>query len=103
MWVDDETAVALAKDAQVVAIDAPLGWPVAFGAAIAAHQRREAWPVSSVRELSYRQTDLFVRDAAGCGRSRLAPTESGLWHFGQRASSPTWKRRRSSTGTIPLG
>jgi len=79
--VDDETAVALAKDADVVAIDAPLGWPVAFGAAIAAHQRREAWPVSSVRELSYRQTDLFVRDATGLWPLSVSTDRIGIVAF----------------------
>jgi predicted nuclease with RNAse H fold len=54
--VDDETAVALASVADLVAIDAPLDWPVAFGEAIAKHQRRETWPASSVRDLSYRRS-----------------------------------------------
>ena len=81
VWVDDETAVTLARDADVVAIDAPLGWPVAFGAAIAAHQRREAWPVSSVRELSYRRTDLFVRDAAGLWPLSVSTDRIGIVAF----------------------
>lgn len=79
--VDDETAVALAKDADVVAIDAPLGWPVAFGVAIAAHQRREAWPVSTVRELSHRQTDLFVREVAGLWPLSVSTDRIGIVAF----------------------
>jgi hypothetical protein len=79
--VDDETAVALASAANLVAIDAPLGWPVAFGDAIAKHQRRETWPASSVRELSYRRTDLYVQDLVGLWPLSVSTDRIGIVAF----------------------
>lgn len=58
--LDDADLLRLAETADVVAVDAPLGWPDPFVAAVAAHQRGEPWPEHDLRELRYRHTDLVV-------------------------------------------
>jgi predicted nuclease with RNAse H fold len=63
--VTDELAVELAGDAQLVAIDAPFGWPSPFVEAVAAHARRERWPPFGKQALSYRRTDESVHKRVG--------------------------------------
>lgn len=58
--LDDAALTRLATDADVVAIDAPLGWPDGFVAAVAAHHRGERWPSIELSPLRYRVTDLAV-------------------------------------------
>lgn len=65
---DDDRLVALARDADVLGIDAPLGWPRAFVAAVAAHEAFGPWPGGVDRgPLTHRVTDHVVV-AAGQGR-----------------------------------
>jgi len=65
---DDDRLVAAARDVDVIGIDTPLGWPIAFVTAIGAHQRFEPWPGAVDRSLlTHRVTDRVVR-AAGQGR-----------------------------------
>ena len=66
---DDEGLTALVDATTVVGLDAPLGWPDDFVAALDAHHALRAWPSYDVREgegererLRLRKTDLFVRD-----------------------------------------
>jgi hypothetical protein len=51
-------------------LDCPLGWPVAFVAALRAHHDREPWPGGVGRavdrgELLWRATDRWVRQCSG--------------------------------------
>lgn len=62
---DDDLIVELAVDANVVGIDAPLGWPDAFVDVVGAHHRGEAIPPAEPRTLQLRHTDLFVADRTG--------------------------------------
>lgn len=61
--VDDTLRAAIRAGHAKVAIDAPFGWPAPFVAALAAHERLEAWPEPS-GELEYRLTDRFVHTHA---------------------------------------
>ena len=65
---DDDALVAAAADVDAIGIDAPLGWPTAFVAAVVAQQRFAPWPGGVHRgPLTHRETDRWVR-AAGHGR-----------------------------------
>lgn len=65
---DDDRLVAAARDVDVLGIDAPLGWPRAFVAAVDAHQAFGGWPGGVDRgPLTHRVTDHAVV-AAGQGR-----------------------------------
>jgi predicted nuclease with RNAse H fold len=58
---DDATVLGLVDDATVLGLDAPLGWPDEFVAAVGAHHRFEPWPRGVEREdLRLRATDRFV-------------------------------------------
>ncbi len=58
----DDRIVALAAEADVIGIDAPLSWPVNFVAAISAHERLAPWLEKVDRsELCYRATGHHVR------------------------------------------
>jgi len=66
---DDVSLVAAVDEATVVGLDAPLGWPDDFVAALGAHAAFHAWPAvdpSITRpereRLRLRTTDRFVRD-----------------------------------------
>jgi predicted nuclease with RNAse H fold len=62
---DDTTILGLAQDAAAIAIDAPLGWPVAFIEAVSAHATGSAWPSESMLDLRFRATDLHVQRVTG--------------------------------------
>lgn len=63
--LDDGTLARLAATVDVVTVDAPLGWPSDFVAAVSAHHRGEAWPASDLLSLRYRLTDLTVASMTG--------------------------------------
>lgn len=70
--MDDDAVVALVGECEKTGIDAPFGWPEPFVAAVAAHERGEAWPGRARedaedyrRELSLRATDRYVIDRCG--------------------------------------
>ena len=56
----DDELLRLAAEVDVVAIDAPLGWPDSFVAAVAAHHSGQSWPATDPLALRYRCTDLEV-------------------------------------------
>ena len=65
----DDVLVELARTVDVVGIDAPLGWPVEFVAAVSAHERLEPWLGTVDRSgLCFRLTDAYVRARTGRGR-----------------------------------
>jgi hypothetical protein len=66
----DRLLVALAKGADLVGVDAPLGWPDPFVWALTLHQRGEPWPaaddpIQQRRLLSKRRTDRVVKEMTG--------------------------------------
>jgi predicted nuclease with RNAse H fold len=58
--VGDNVVLRLAADADVVAVDAPLGWPDSFVTAVTAHHSGQSWPGADTLALRYRLTDLEV-------------------------------------------
>jgi hypothetical protein len=65
--LDDADLLRLMRSADRVGIDCPLGWPVGFVDALAAHRSGDAWPgrgapdaVAYRRSLIYRRTDVLV-------------------------------------------
>lgn len=61
----DDRIVDLARDADVVAIDSPIGWPDDFVDAVSSYQRGEAWPGVDARQLRFRKTDLETQAFTG--------------------------------------
>jgi predicted nuclease with RNAse H fold len=69
--LDDDVLVRFASEADSVGIDAPLGWPVSFVAALSAHERLEPWLGKLDRtELCFRRTDHAVRSRTGSWQRR---------------------------------
>ncbi len=57
----DAALIAAGADADVVGVDAPLGWPTAFVAAVSEHHRSASWPgTDDRRPLTHRRTDDVV-------------------------------------------
>ena len=79
--VDDALAVELARDAALVAIDAPFGWPSPFVAAVSGHARRETWPAVTTRDLSYRRTDQRVAAEVGWWPLSVSTDRIGIVAF----------------------
>jgi predicted nuclease with RNAse H fold len=62
----DDVLVELATTVDIVGVDAPLGWPVNFVAAISAHERLEPWLGRVDRsEFCFRRTDEHVKARTG--------------------------------------
>lgn len=53
----DDLIEQLASTSSAIAIDAPLGWPIAFTDALSATRARRPWPAATAHELRYRRTD----------------------------------------------
>lgn len=63
---DDDLLVELARGAIAVGVDAPLGWPDAFVAAVAAQHQFDRWPAGTDRSpLTHRETDRFTKQFTG--------------------------------------
>jgi hypothetical protein len=68
--LDDDALVGMAREADVVGIDVPLGWPDRFVTAVREFHDRGAWPdgleeTAGRVPLRYRRTDLHVFAATG--------------------------------------
>lgn len=60
----DDRLVEAARLVDVVGVDAPLGWPMAFVSAVNAHSSMEAWPGGVDRSsLTHRETDRRVKQS----------------------------------------
>jgi predicted nuclease with RNAse H fold len=71
----DEHLVELGTRVDLIGVDAPLGWPIAFVQAVGAHQDRLPWPgTKDRRSLTHRHTDDVVRDR-GWGRPMSASAD----------------------------
>jgi len=62
---DDAAIIELAREADAVAIDAPLGWPSAFVDAVTAHAAGGPWQSAPSLQLRYRATDLAIQRSTG--------------------------------------
>ena len=90
----DEHLVELAARADLVGVDAPLGWPIDFVRAVRAHEAREPWPgTANRRSLTHRHTDDVVRDH-GRGNPMSASADL-LGHVAMRCAllQRDWARR----------
>jgi len=65
LGVDDAQLRVLISRADKVGLDVPLGWPEAFVNSVAAHQRKDPWPVNSIQKLCFRETDQFIKEKTG--------------------------------------
>jgi predicted nuclease with RNAse H fold len=79
--LDDDQAVELERSVNMVAIDAPFGWPLPFVSAVSSHARGESWPAATVRELSYRGTDAYVRSQVGWWPLSVSADRIGIVAF----------------------
>ncbi len=89
---DDDGLVAIVDSTTTVGLDAPLGWPDDFVAAVAAHSARSRWPTHDVphtraarESLRYRQTDLFVK-GLGLGSTPLSVSSDLIAVVAMRAA-----------------
>ena len=81
----DQRIVELAIGADVVGIDAPLGWPQPFVDALVGHSERLRWPLDVDRHnLLYRDTDRHVREVTD--RRPLSVVGDLLAYVGIRAA-----------------
>jgi predicted RNase H-like nuclease len=58
----DDLIEELASTSSSIAIDAPLGWPIAFTDALVANRETRPWPDAPTRALRYRRTDLRLAE-----------------------------------------
>jgi predicted nuclease with RNAse H fold len=79
--VDDDAVLELAEGAELVAIDAPFGWPAPFVEAVSGHATGDAWPTTSTRELAYRRTDKHVAAAVGWWPLSVSTDRIGIVAF----------------------
>jgi predicted nuclease with RNAse H fold len=88
----DDALVALVTGADVVGVDAPLGWPDDFVEAVQAHRAFSPWPFNSERDerrrdsLRLRRTDLFVRNLK-LGSTPLSVSSDLIGVVAMRAAS----------------
>lgn len=81
----DEHLVDLGARVDLVGVDAPLGWPIAFVDAVSAHENRRPWPGTKDRRvLTHRHTDDVVRDH-GRGQPMSASADK-LGHVAMRCA-----------------
>ena len=105
---DDDLLVDVVRGAGAVGVDAPLGWPDAFVAAVAAHHRFEHWSgTTDRRPMTHRRTDVVTRDIVG--RYPLSVSADLLGVVAMRAAllqqrwaDEVWGRRAARDGSGPL-
>lgn len=78
---DDDLVVELAADADLVAIDAPFGWPAPFVDAVSGHAAGTSWPSAAVRDLAYRRTDQLVAATVGWWPLSVSTDRIGIVAF----------------------
>jgi predicted nuclease with RNAse H fold len=91
----DDLIVELAAGCDVIAIDAPLGWPVAFTDALIAHRAGQPWPALDPSELRLRRTDRLL-GARGVWPLSVSTDRIGIVAFRAAQLLP-----RLGTGSAP--
>jgi predicted nuclease with RNAse H fold len=79
--LDDATIGELGRDVDVVAIDAPFGWPTAFVDAVTMHAGGGAWSAASTMDLRFRATDLHVQRVTGLWPLSVSSERIGVVAF----------------------
>jgi predicted nuclease with RNAse H fold len=83
--VSDSLIVELGRDVDVVAIDAPFGWPIPFVDAVKSYGAGRPWPPERPDGLWFRRTDLIVQAAPG-GRPPLSVSSDRIARPAERAA-----------------
>lgn len=109
--VDDGALVELARTADKVGVDSPLGWPDDFVTAVGLHHGGHPWPsaddaVAQRRLLSKRATDRFVKAQIGLDPMSVSADRIGAVAMRcarlQTLWAPGWGRQADRAGTGPL-
>lgn len=77
----DAAIFDLARTVDLIAIDAPLGWPSAFVLAVSGHAAGAPWPDMGMRALRYRATDLHVQHQTGISPLSVSSDRIGIVAF----------------------
>jgi predicted nuclease with RNAse H fold len=94
--VSDDLLVTLAREVDVIGIDAPFGWPRGFTEALAAHGAGQGWPPGANRALlRHRETDRAVHAATGIwplsvSTDKLGATAMRCAHLQSRWANEVW-------------
>lgn len=83
--VDDAHLAQLLGDPAPCGIDVPLGWPMRFVEAVAAHQAGESWPDATTAELVYRSTDMWISHQDSSVKAGLHPLSVSTDKLGRAA------------------
>jgi predicted nuclease with RNAse H fold len=73
LGLHDEEILRRAREADIIGIDAPFGWPKYFVEAITAHHAGRRWPVDAWEKLSRRRLRLRVTDERVYSVTRITP------------------------------
>ena len=93
---NDDLLVALAREVDVIGVDAPFGWPVGFTDALASHGAGRGWPPGEDRtRLRHRETDRAVHAATGIwplsvSTDKLGATAMRCAHLQSRWADEVW-------------
>lgn len=105
---DDTGLVQAAIGIDVIGVDSPLGWPVAFVAAVAAHSEFRRWPgVVDRAALTHRDTDRAIRDhgvraSLSVSADKLGSVAMRCALLQQRWADEVWGRAAPRDGSGPL-
>jgi predicted nuclease with RNAse H fold len=104
----DDALVEAVGDMDAVGVDAPLGWPVAFVEAVAAHRRFRPWPGDVDRStLTHRDTDRAIRRrgiraALSVSADKLGSVAMRCALLQRRWADEVWGRPAGRDGSGPL-
>jgi len=94
---NDDLLVALAKEADVIGVDAPFGWPMGFIESLSEHGAGRPWlPGADRASLRHRRTDLAVHAATGIwplsvSTDKLGATAMRCAHLQTRWANEVWE------------
>ena len=104
----DDALVEAVRDVGAVGVDAPLGWPMAFVEAVAAHRRFRPWPGDVDRStLTHRDTDRAIRRhgiraALSVSADKLGSVAMRCALLQRRWADEVWGRPAGRDGSGPL-
>jgi predicted nuclease with RNAse H fold len=104
----DDALVEAVREVDAVGVDAPLGWPVAFVEAVAAHRRFRPWPGGGDRStLTHRDTDRAIRRhgiraALSVSADKLGSVAMRCALLQRRWADEVWGRPAGRDGSGPL-
>ena len=100
LGVDDDAIVGLAATMDKLGIDVPLGWPTAFGKAVAEHSLSGRWPAdyrhADTSEYRLRRTDLWLWRTLGMPQPLSVSTDRIALPARNPNSAITWGAHRRS-------